>query len=326
MKTLSNRSGIAFAIAAAALTTSAASYADLVSPLQPTPASLSPIATQAPMLAATWAGQRAVSVGCNGIILLSDNRGKSFRQAQWVPISSTLTGVSFADAKSGWAVGHWGAILATTDGGQKWQTQRLVVTEDRPLFAVHFFNDKRGVAVGLWSLVLTTQDSGETWVEQKLNPKDKALSDLNLLNLFPGTKSDIYATSERGRLLHSRDAGSTWEYLNTGYEGSLWCGTQLSDGTLLVGGQRGTLLRSEDAGKSWVRVQLDRTGSITSIDTNGIEVIAIGLDGLRMQSLDGGRTFKDAKDPSEESLTAALATQEGKWLLFSRHGVVHNVE
>ncbi|WP_410925054.1 WD40/YVTN/BNR-like repeat-containing protein, partial [Pseudomonas aeruginosa] len=89
-------------------------------------------------------------------------------------------------------------ILATTDGGQKWQTQRLVVTEDRPLFAVHFFNDKRGVAVGLWSLVLTTQDSGETWVEQKLNPKDKALSDLNLLNLFPGTKSDIYATSERG--------------------------------------------------------------------------------------------------------------------------------
>lgn len=108
MKTLSNRSGIAFAIAAAALTTSAASYADLVSPLQPTPASLSPIATQAPMLAATWAGQRAVSVGGNGIILLSDNRGKSFRQAQWVPISSTLTGVSFADAKSGWAVGHWG--------------------------------------------------------------------------------------------------------------------------------------------------------------------------------------------------------------------------
>lgn len=326
MKTLFKRQARVLAIGTVVIMVSASSFADIVGPLEPTPATISPIATQAAMLAATWAGQRAVSVGDNGTILLSDNHGASFQQAQSVPVSSTLTGVSFTDDKHGWVVGHWGAILATVDGGEQWQIQRLALTEDRPLFAVHFFDIKQGLAVGLWSLVLTTQDGGKTWTEQKPNPMDKSLSDLNLLSLFPDIKGGVYATSERGRLLHSTDAGRSWDYLDTGYEGSLWCGRQLVGGTLLVGGQRGTMLRSEDDGKTWVRVPIGRKSSITSIDVSGREVIAVGLDGLQMKSLDGGHTFTDIAAPNRESLTAALATEDGKWLLFSRHGIVHQVE
>ena len=326
MKTLFKRQALALAIGTAAIMASAFSFADLVGPLQPTPAAISSIATQAPIMAATWAGSRAVSVGDNGTILLSDNHGSSFQQAQWVPVSSTLNGVSFADVKHGWAVGHWGVILATTDGGEQWQIQRLALTEDRPLFAVHFFDIKHGLAVGLWSLVLTTQDGGKTWTDQKTSPVDKTLSDLNLLSLFSDTKGGVYATGERGRLLHSKDAGRSWDYFNTGYEGSLWCGTQLSDGTLLVGGQRGTLLRSEDNGQSWVRIPLGRKSSITSITVNGPEVIAVGLDGLQVKSLDSGRTFQDVAVQNRESLTAALATEDGRWLLVSRHGIVQQVE
>ncbi|WP_248798164.1 WD40/YVTN/BNR-like repeat-containing protein [Pseudomonas sp. MWU13-2105] len=322
MNTLFKRLACALAIIAAAMMASVASASELVAQLQPTPAAISPIATDAAMLAATWAGPRVVSVGDNGVILLSDDRGLSFRQAQGVPVSSMLTGVSFADPKNGWAVGHWGAILATTDGGEKWRVQRLAMAEDRPLFAVHFFDAQRGVSVGLWSLVLVTQDGGKSWTEQKVSPKDQGLSDLNLINLFPDAKGGVFATAERGRLLHSADAGRTWDYLSTGYEGSLWCGVQLSDGTLLVGGQRGTLLRSEDGGQSWVRVPLGSKSSLTSIDANGLEVMVVGLDGLQKHSLDGGRTFQEATAPSKESLTAVLAAEDGKWLLFSRHGIV----
>ncbi|MCT9826629.1 WD40/YVTN/BNR-like repeat-containing protein [Pseudomonas veronii] len=310
------------ALIASVMIATLASATELVAPLQPVPAARSSIATESPILAATWAGSRVVSVGSNGVILLSDEKAKSFRQAQSVPVSSTLTGVSFADSKNGWAVGHWGAILATIDGGETWQVQRLDIKNDRPLFAVHFFDSQRGVAVGLWSLVLVTQDGGKNWTERKISPKEQGLSDLNLINLFPDKNGGVFATAEQGRLLHSADSGNTWDYLNTGYEGSLWCGVQLIDGTLLVGGQRGTLLRSADGGQSWERIPLDSKSSITAIVANGLEVIVVGLDGLQKYSFDDGRTFNNVKTPSKESLTAALFAEGDRWLMFSRHGVI----
>lgn len=121
-------------------------------PLQAVPAVQAGNATQATMLAAGWAGERVVAVGDHGIVLLSDDQGRQWRQARSVPLSTPLTGVSFVDARHGWAVGHWGAILSTADGGESWQVQRLSSEEDRPLFAVHFFDARQGVAVGLWSL------------------------------------------------------------------------------------------------------------------------------------------------------------------------------
>ncbi|MFO1268494.1 MAG: YCF48-related protein [Rubrivivax sp.] len=140
-------------------------------------------------------------------------------------------------------------------GGRTWKQQRLDLAHDRP-FAVHFLDAQHGVAVGLWSLVLVTEDGGATWQERKLDvPPGAKKADLNLLGLFAG----------RGRaaLRHRRarpgaapdDRGQTWRYLATGYRGSLWCGTALADGTLIVGGQRGSMWRAATmaarAGPQW---------------------------------------------------------------------------
>ena len=40
------------------------------------------------------------------------------------PVTTGLRGVQMLDAKTGWAVGDFGVILGTTDGGRTWQTQR----------------------------------------------------------------------------------------------------------------------------------------------------------------------------------------------------------
>src|SRR5438128_3555138 len=44
-------------------------------------------------MAVTRAGLRLVMVGEHGIVLLSDDGGRSFRQAKSVPVQSTLTAV-----------------------------------------------------------------------------------------------------------------------------------------------------------------------------------------------------------------------------------------
>lgn len=280
-------------------------------------------ASAATMLDAEWAGGRMVAVGDHGVVLLSDDLGKSFRQARSVPVSTPLTGVSFADEQHGWAVGHWGAILASSDGGDSWQIQRLSSEEDRPLFAVHFFNARQGVAVGLWSLVLTTDDGGQTWHEQALEaPPGYGRADLNLMGLFADTKGGLYATAERGQLLHSADRGKTWRYLDTSYEGTLWSGAALADGSLLVGGQRGTLLHGSADGRSWRRVPLQSKSSVTAIVAVGRQVLVAGLDGLLVRSRDGGRSFQRQDAEDGVSLTAALLAGGDRPVLFSRRGVI----
>ena len=292
-------------------------------PPQAVPTFRSSNATQATMLAATGVIDRIVAVGDHGVVLLSDDQGVSFRQASSVPLSTPLTGVSFANANQGWAVGHWGAILSSNDGGDSWQIQRLSSEEDRPLFAVHFFNALQGVAVGLWSLVLTTDDGGKSWSEQPLQaPPGYNRADLNLMGLFADSHGSLYATAERGQVLRSKDQGKSWQYLDTGYEGTLWTGAVMTDGSLLVGGQRGTLLHGSADGEHWQRVPLVSKSSITAITVSGAEVVAVGLDGLMVRSLDGGRVFQEQKSADGVSLTAALFTGQDEPVLFSRRGVV----
>jgi photosystem II stability/assembly factor-like uncharacterized protein len=310
------RSVLAIAIA---LLTSIAGAAEL----QAVAASSSPIAAQATMLGSTWAGPRAVAVGDHGVVLLSDDRGTRWRQARSVPVSFTLTSVSFIDARNGWAVGHGGSILATTDGGENWQLQRTSLQEDRPLFAVHFFDAHHGVTVGLWGLVLTTDDGGAHWQKQKLEamPGGKR-ADLNLLALFTDARGVLYATAERGQVLRSDDRGHSWQYAATGYKGSLWSGVALPGGPLLVGGQRGTLLRSDDEGRSWKQLPLATKSSITTIIASTRGVTLVGLDGLIARSADA-QTFTTTPRPDGVAITSALATSDAQTLLFSRRGIVN---
>lgn len=276
-----------------------------------------------PLLAVARAGQRLVAVGERGAVLLSDDDGRHWRQAQTVPVSLLLTGVSFANERHGWAVGHGGSILATADAGETWVVQRLHLDEDRPLFAVHFLDARRGVAVGLWSLVLVTDDGGATWVERPMPPSASGRkADLNLFDLFADGQGRLYATAERGQVLVSEDRGDSWSALDTGYKGSLWCGLALPGGVLLAGGQRGTLLRSEDGGRHWRTLETGGRSAITALAVGRDGIVAVGLDGFVARSADGGLSFRREQRPDTAALTALVPAADGSWVLLSRRGVL----
>jgi photosystem II stability/assembly factor-like uncharacterized protein len=287
------------------------------------PAAQSTAAALAPMLGATRAGKRLVAVGDFGIVLLSDDEGKSFRQAASVPVSSTLTAVSFADDKHGWAVGHWGVILHTADGGETWSIQRSDTAEDRPLFSVHFFDARDGVAVGLWSLVLKTRDGGKSW--ESLNmpvPPEGGRGDRNLFKIFASPQGSLFVAAERGAVLRSDDRGQNWRYLNTGYNGSFWSGIALVDGTLAVAGLRGTLYRSVDDGKTWQNVPTGSKSSLTDLIAVGDKLIGVGLDGVQIESNDRGASFAWTQRDDRLSMTAAVAAGSDGLVRFSKRGVV----
>src|SRR5690606_41807757 len=78
----------------------------------------SKLAAESLLLDATYAGDRLVAVGEFGHVVLSDDRGATWRQATSVPTQATLTGVTFIGEDIGIAVGHNGTILPTTDAGE----------------------------------------------------------------------------------------------------------------------------------------------------------------------------------------------------------------
>jgi len=280
-------------------------------------------ATEEVLLATALASSRIVAVGDHGTVVLSDDGGKTFRQAKTVPTRVALNGVSFSDAQNGWATGHWGTIIRTVDGGETWTLQRTDTQTDRPLFAIHASDAQHGVAVGLWSLLLTTQDGGQHWQEVSLQaPPDGGKADRNLLGIF-SSGSTLYVAAERGAVLQSSDFGNSWTYLMTGYGGSFWTGTALKDGSLLVAGLRGTVYRSADAGKTWHAVESGTKSSVTGLAEVGDSVMAVALDGVVLQSKDHGASFKATQREDRTSLTSVMASANGRDVIAtSKHGIV----
>ena len=279
-------------------------------------------AARATMLASTRAGERIVAVGDHGVVLLSDDGGRSHRQARQVPVDVALTSVSFIDARRGWAAGHWGVILHTADGGETWQVQRSDAGQDRPLFALHFFDEKHGVAVGLWSLVLRTEDGGAHWQPVELAPPPGGKrADLNLFGLFADARGQLFAPAERGMVLRSDDKGQSWKYLPTGYAGSFWTGIA-APGALLVAGLRGSMYRSVDDGVSWQRVDTHTASSITALAGADRKIVGVGLDGLVLRSDDGGASFAASTREDRLPLTSVALDDQGRATMYSRQGVV----
>lgn len=287
------------------------------------PAVATSAATKAAMLGSALAGKRIVAVGEHGIVLLSDDDGKSFRQAKSVPVRSTLTEVFFADEQTGWAVGHWGVILNTTDGGNSWQLQRSDTAVDQPLLSVYFKDKNRGWAVGLWSLLLDTRDGGKTWNANKLPPPPGGgKTDRNLLHIFAGKSGTLFIAAEQGTVIRSTNDGAAWTYFATPYKGSFWTGIGLQNGTLLVGGLRGKIFRSSDDGKSWSEIDSGTKSSLTAFCESGAKVYAAGLDGVYLESETGGARFVAAQREDKAPFTSLAAASSGRVAPFSKNGVL----
>lgn len=270
-----------------------------------------PSADRAMMLASVRTGNRIVAVGDHGVVLISEGAGAEFRQARKVPTRATLNDVYFVDDKEGWAAGHWGVILHTTDRGETWERQRSDTSVDQPLFAVHFFDALHGLAAGLWSLLLSTEDGGKTWKSLQIPaPEGARKADKNLYAIVSDNRGLIIIAAEQGWVYRSTDGGNTWAAISTGAKASYWAGLILDDGSVLVTGLTGKIARSTDSGKSWVLVDSgSKASSITSLrqSPNGV-ITGVGLEGLQVVSRDRGLSFQARQRDDRLPMTNLLPT------------------
>ena len=201
------------------------------------------------------------------------------------------------------AVGQFGHVIYSDDGGQSWVQAKSVPTQVT-LTSVYFVNDKLGFAGGHDSTVIKTEDGGETWTKSYHNidsqapimtvyfvdadhgfamgafsfvieTKDggktweqRALvtgdnEDSHLNKAFATKDGTILVAAEFGKVFRSTDQGATFTVVNSGYEGSFWGGLSLKDGSALVYGMRGNVYRSRDDGASWTKVDAGTDKSVS---------------------------------------------------------------
>ena len=290
--------------------------------LQPRPAEMAPRAAKSLLLAITQAGQRHVAVGDRGVILISSDADK-WQQVP-SPVHATLTAVAFADASTGWAVGHDAAILHTADGGQTWKLQNFAPADAKPLLGVLALDARRAFAIGAYGLFLGTTDGGATWSPVEA---PAVLEDGRHLNsIIALGNGELFIAGETGLLGVSPD-GAQWKRLALPYEGSLFGALPRGDKGALVFGLRGNAYVSDDvrAGK-WRKLDTQTVqslfagtalpgGAAALVGADG-EILRVGADG----SVRKAGAPSETRQASAGTLAGVLA-RNGELLVVGEYGV-----
>jgi photosystem II stability/assembly factor-like uncharacterized protein len=307
------------------------------------PAVASPLATTGLFNGLARAGNRIVAVGGRGHIVYSDDGGKSWSQAK-VPVSSDLVAVAFPTPSHGWAVGHDGVVLHSTDAGATWirqldgrtagqtmadyyvaeaakgglgspeQAAKLVDEAKRfaaqgaenPFLDVWFENERTGFVVGAFNLVFRTDDGGKTW-EPWFHRSENPKA-LHLYSIRPAGGA-LYIAGEQGLLLKLDAQSGRFRALEVPYQGTLF-GIAGSAKSAVVFGLRGNAFRSADDGKTWQKIETGLPVGITGGTVDGGRIVLVSQAGHVLVSADDGASFKPLK--IERPSPAAAVVGAGK--------------
>ena len=149
---------------------------------------------------------------------------------------------TFVDAFRGWAVGDFGVILTTSNGGTNWTLQTSgVLTE---LNDVAFAADGlRGWAVGAGGVILATTDGGSHWAQQSAGMTvTRRLTSIDAVDA-----THAWAVGEWGVIVATTN-GATWAEQASGTDRYL-IGVAFTDATHgWACGQFGTILATTTGG------------------------------------------------------------------------------
>ncbi len=280
-----------------------------------TPAAKTALADQNLLLDVTRAGQRLVAVGERGHIIVSDDQGQSWRQVD-VPVAVLLTGVSFADEKYGWAVGHGGVILHTQDGGESWVKQfdgnlanKMIITQaERYVEELEEELANAGEDEAL-DLEYALEDAQFALEDAQIDAEVGASKPL--LDVLFWSRDEGVVVGAYGFVFKTEDGGKTWTNLGPNMDNPdrfhLNAITRIKGGTLLVAGEAGVLFRSTDQGESWESIDSPYDGSFFGVSPTGEEgeALAFGLRGNLFRSTDDGVSWEPLDSNTESTLMGA---------------------
>ena len=329
-------------------------------------------AAEEQLLDITSAGSRVIAAGERGVIVYSDDGGRSWTQAK-VPVSETLTSLHFPTADHGWAVGHGGVILHSGDGGETWQQQldgndvnrqKLDFVTDRamaleaevqesesepdddlifeleeaqyavedaeaaldtgpadPFLDVWFADASIGWAVGAYGMIFRTDNGGLQWRIAAGGIEN--LEGYHYYSLAAADGGTLYLSGEAGLIYRSDNGGDQWQRLDLDYDGSLFGVLALDTDRVLTFGLRGNIFLSEDRGDSWRSVAPEGGPGLSYYGGRtlpGNSMVLVGAGGVMASSSNGEQFTTDIH--SARNTFSSAKSVDGDLLLVGMGGLV----
>lgn len=308
--------------------------------------------------------------GAKAALYKTADAGRTWRKIKLdVPPDSSVSAISFVSPSVGWVIATQNGdvfndintvtsrILATTDGGNTWQSQHY--KKALRLSRIRFINEQEGwavgakipVSVGYEGVVLHTTDGGKTWAD--VSPKvgaDELGNTSSVVNIIPTAPSKALIL-KFSRVFHStEDGGHTWrrvaslpeeppqalldEITVTG-DNRMWA----VGGADSIEGMWGTVARM-DSDCSWTKYSVGGVLFLDAAFLSDSEALAVGdipspgqgksfesrgRDGLILYSSDGARNWSVVYRSSKVRVITALSVVDrgNLWAVGADGGIIH---
>ncbi len=245
-----------------------------------------------------------------------------------VTAQDAVFGIAFT-GKHGCAVGRYGMIFHTYDGGKNWQRQSLDI--HRPLTDIAIGDPQHMFAVGANGTILATDDGADTWKQQKSGV------DAQLLGVRALSPKDVFVVGAFGTLLSTADGGSTWRKHELAWERlipkviedvgpvvpNLNSVYFVSAKSGWVVGEFGLILHTDDGGETWTTQRYDSKFPqlVAVYFRNALDGWAAGQSGILLHTTDGGAHWT-AVDVGVKRGLYAIALEDGSRGVVVGDGIV----
>lgn len=237
-----------------------------------------------------------VSFACTSLVAAGDLHIQSLHKGTQ---HDDLYGMCFEGSK-GFAVGGFGLMLLSNDGGASWGEQDA-------------FTDVALLDVDCSaSANLIVGQAGRIYrqVGADIEPMESG-TDNRLMSVAQSESGDLaVAVGAFGTILLLVDGGQEWqvssvdwfEVLNDYVEPHLYDVSISAEGVITVVGEFSLVLQSEDLGKTWIkRHSGDASLFAVSINAQG-SGMAVGQEGAILRTNNAGQTWQAAASPVDDSL------------------------
>jgi len=227
------------------------------------------------------------------------------RQVSWQVQEKILTGHDDLFAVDGRrdgnqaAVGRFGMILLTRDGGKTWQEQPSGTS--RALSAITFADHQHGFIVGSGGTILATSDGGVTWKAQSSGTKE------HLLGVHASSPTAAHVVGAFGTLLSTSDGGAAWRKQELSWDRLIPLITKdsgilepnlnavyfVNPQTGWIVGEFGLVLKTTDGGRTWnpLTYGSDRPQLFAVMFRDKLTGWSVGQQGSVLKTTDGGRNW-----------------------------------
>jgi len=193
-----------------------------------------------------------------------------------------LLDIWFGDEKNGLAVGAYGLLLLTNDGGQNWKLHPdyLQNADKYHFYSIAAMDAHTLIVAGEQGVLWRSRDRGANWEALK-SPYQGSL--FGALKLQDGS---LLIHGLRSRVYRSTDSGDSWQEVQTGSQSTVLGSTVFGDKGVVLLTSDGAVLVSRNEATSFKLNQLsDRSAIAAAILTAPDTLLVVGRAGVQTVSI-----------------------------------------